>query len=117
MIRSLGVVTVPSPGTAVRATSNETDPAARVGAQTIRVQAVHSNTGRIYVGLRNIESSPTGFGTQMLAILPAPSHAVTGTFHAYEATVPNVPAGLNAADFWIDADQATDGALISISAQ
>ncbi len=100
---SLGQITVGVPGTKVRLTSNATTPAARIGCEALLVQAIsqasHTNTGRIYLYAGPNDSAP-------VATLAVPT---TNTIPSAAATIPNAPGGLNAADFWIDSDNASDG--------
>jgi hypothetical protein len=113
-IRSLGYVTVPTPGTPVPATANLTDPTVPLSVQAIRFQVLPGNTGVVRIGLTGMDDSPTAAGENVLAHLPAPAHATTGPFAAYEARVTDAPAGLNAAQFAVDADQADDGVVVSV---
>lgn len=110
MDASLGYVTVPTPGTPVRATINNTDPTLRVGAQSITFQALPGNTGIVYVGRRDMDTS-TGVG--VLGLIPAPSDPTTGPFPSWAVSLPVIAAGLNVADHYIDAAEATDGVVVA----
>lgn len=98
---SLGVVTVAAPGTRVRVTAAQSDPAARIGCEAILFQALsngtHVNTGRVYIFDRN---------GNRLATLAIPTN---NTIPSASATIPNAPGALNAADYYIDADVGGDG--------
>ncbi len=91
----LGVISVPTPGTRVALSSTD------VRCEAILIQALsngsHANTGRVYIYDR------TG---KRLATLAVPT---TNTIPSASATIPSAPGGLNAADYSIDADNATDG--------
>lgn len=109
-IRSFGYVTVGTPGTPVRATVHQTDPTARVGAQALLFQALHGNTGRVYIGLSGMDKTA---GTGVLAVLPAPSDPTSGPFASFSPSQPLQFAGLNVADFYIDADVGTNGVVVA----
>ncbi|HEY9016378.1 MAG TPA: hypothetical protein VIM84_15095 [Gemmatimonadales bacterium] len=104
---TLGQVTVPTPGTRVRLTSQLTDPTARYGCQSILIQAIstgsHTNTGRVYLFEGPVSTVP-------LVTLAVPA---SGSIPSASATIPTAPSGLNAADYYVDADVATDGVNVS----
>lgn len=100
MVNSLGKVTVATAGTLVRLTVNISASLTRVGAQAIVVQPVPGNTGVVYIGLAGMDKT-TGAG--VLAIVPAPASATQGPFPQVKIELPQVPAGLNAAELYVDA--------------
>ena len=106
MIASLGKIVVTASGTPVRATSNLSDPTARIGAQSIRFTVVPANTGLIYIGLSNMNIS-TGVG--VLDVLPVPASATSGPFASTDLAQVVIPAGLNPADIYIDTSHSGDG--------
>lgn len=91
----LGTITVSSPGT--KAPLSSTD----VRCEAILVQALsnasHTNTGRVYVFDRS---------GNRIATLAVPT---VNTIPSASATIPTAPGGLNAKDYSIDADNASDG--------
>jgi hypothetical protein len=107
MLNSLGKVTVPAPGTIVRATVNQPDPTKRVACHAFMVQALKANTGRVYIGIQTL-SVATSVG--LLAVLAIPTN---NTIPAFSATISYAPSPLNLADVWIDADVPNEGVLIS----
>jgi hypothetical protein len=116
--RPFGLVTVAAGGTPARATANQTDPAARVGLQSIMFQVRPANTGVIYIRMRGVGATPLSDDRATLlytlAVLPAPGSATLGPF----ASVTFAPAGpigapFNLADFYIDAGVNGDGCLVS----
>lgn len=109
MVDSLGYVTVTTPGTLVRATVNEPDPTRRIGVQAILFQALPTNAGVVYYGLAGMNRTT---GVNVLGILPAPSDPTTGPFPSASPSLPLSAAGLNAADFYVDADSGSDGVLV-----
>lgn len=104
---SLGKITVASAGTIVRTTVNQSNPAAVLGCQSISFQALSTNTGKIYVGLSSLVKATLVGG---LSVLAAPT---VNLFPAYVVSSLSV-AGLNAADFWLDADNNGEGVLIGL---
>jgi hypothetical protein len=102
--RSLGKVTVSSSGTPVQTTTT------RAGLQSITFQVSPGNTGVAYIGLAGMSVSG---GTGILAVLPAPTSATTGPFSSVTFSEPLAPAGLNAADFWVDSTHAADFVFVS----
>jgi hypothetical protein len=108
MWRSLGKVTVTTPGILSRATKNEADPTARVACQTVMFQQWPGNTGKIYICDRSTAVASTGVG--VIAILPIPS---TSNFPATGGGIATAPDPLNATDFYIDAEVAGEGVLVS----
>ena len=116
MINSLGIINCFGVTAAVRLTVNRPNPALRVGAQTIRVQARPGNTGLVYVALAGAAGSPTVDSPQIVAVLAVPAHATQGPFAVYEVSVGNAPAALNCAAFYIIA-AAGDEVLTSYTSQ
>ena len=114
MWHSLGKVTITNSGTPVQATTNETVPAKRFPAQTIFFQQVQSNTGKLYIMDRSNGVKGTGVG--VLAVIAAPTlSAGVATVLPYAAvTIPTAPTPLNAADFWIDADNSAEACQVSV---
>ena len=104
---SLGLIRVPTPGTPVRITSDDT-----IRAMQVVIRTVPGFTGKTYIGMAGMDknsanmtgvirvlSEPPSFGQQDGEVLPA-----TSTGHA------NV---LRPSDYWIDADVANEGVVIS----
>ncbi len=114
MVASLGIIMCTGTTNAVRATSQQRDPTARVAAQSVRFQARLGNSGVVYVGLKGMEGSPTVDSPQIIAILGIPP--ATGSFPEYTCSVPNAPAALNAADFYL-LGGAGDEVYVSYTAQ
>lgn len=117
MVGSLGEVVVSSPGVLVRATINQTDPAARIAAQSVEFQVRPTNGGIVYICLAGSDMVGTSSNELVLHRLPKPVDATTGPFDTYRVGVFNVPSGLNPADFYVDADVPGDGVLISYTNQ
>lgn len=77
-------------------------------------QALPANAGIVYVGLKGMVRA-TGVG--VLAMIPKPANSLTGPFTSVSFAIPLAPAGLNAADFYVDVDTGNDGALVTILTQ
>jgi hypothetical protein len=114
---SLGYVPVPVPGTPVRATTNESTPTKRIGCQTLFFEQLEANDGKIYVCDRSDAVKASGVG--ILAVIPAPTlvAGVAVTLPYLSATIPTSPSGMDAARFWVDADNPGEGCLVSYIAQ
>lgn len=97
MTRSLGYVACVT-GTPQRATANQTDPTARIGAQGMLFQSHPDTTGVIYIGLEGMDPT-TGVG--VLAALAAPADPITGPFPSFSPSQPVIPASLNCADYYV----------------
>jgi len=109
MWRSLGYVEVPTSGTPVKVTVNRADPDARVPTHAILFQQKAGNTGKIYV----LQSADSVFstGVGLLAVLAIPT---TNMLPSASGTITYAPSGLNANDFWVDADVNGEEVLVSV---
>src|SRR4051812_14532369 len=91
----LGTISVVTPGTRVSLSATD------IRCEALLVQALsnasHTNTGRVYVYDRS---------GNRIATLAVPT---ANTIPSASATIPTAPGGLNAHDYSIDADNATDG--------
>jgi hypothetical protein len=108
MQRILGTFRVAAPGTLVRVTSLLPNPAEKFAVHGILIQACKANTGRVYIGGPVINRTTEDGVTATLAIptansIPSFSEALTAS-----------PNGINAADFYIDADQPDDGVKVTV---
>jgi hypothetical protein len=107
MVQSLGYITCT--GSNVRATANQADPTARVGAQALLFQAHPDNAAPVYIGLSGMN---TATGAQVLGVIPAPGDPTTGPYPSFSPSQPVLPAGLNAADFYVNG---ADGDFVIVS--
>lgn len=110
--RAFGQIVVPAPGTLVRVTSTQQDPTLRVGLQSISFQARPANAGIVYIRLKGDGSDDRTNRFFTLGILAHPTSATDGPFDRMTFTAPPGSGGLNAADFYLDAASAGDGALV-----
>lgn len=109
MWRSKGKVTVPVPGTPVRATVNEAIPAAHLACHSLLFQALSDNAGKVYI--LDSQSGDPATGVGVLAVLPVPTaNSIPGA----SATITSAPGALNLADYWIDSDAVDEGVIISV---
>jgi hypothetical protein len=97
---SLGAITVATPGTRTRLTVNQTDPTLALKCQTLFLQVLSTNTGKVYLYDRVSGGSP-------LVILPIPTSTNIPTVNA---TIPDAPAALNAGNYYLDVDVGGEGA-------
>lgn len=114
MWHSLGKVTVAASGTPVRITTNQSDATARIGCQTVFIQQVPGNSGALYICENSSANITTGVG--VLAVIPKPTLDGSGdavSIPCGAVTIPYAAAPLNAADFYIDADNNGDAAYCS----
>ena len=114
MITPFGKVTVAVPGTATRATVNQSDPTRPVPVQSFMVQALPGNTGVTYVFAcgGSFSDDRTNL-TKCIGILPAPADPVDGPFPSLSVGKPMIPAGDDLTRIWIDVSVAGNGAVIS----
>lgn len=107
MLQTLGRVLITTPGTPVRATANEADPAARFTCHGLLIQALPANTGRIYIGKAGMnKASHAG----LHAILAIPTSNILPTF---SVALTLAPAAVSVHDIFLDADVANDGVIIT----
>lgn len=113
----LGKISVPTPGTPVRLIDTAVFQAAMpaqgvdsrfTACQAVMFQAWKGNTGAVYVGGAGLNRST---GANVGAVLAIPT---TTSIPSFGASNHLVPAGINLADYYLDADAANDGALVSL---
>ena len=119
MLKSFGRVTVTAAGTPVRATSNvatqQGGPTGRQGVQAFTIQADPANTGVVYVFAGSDGNDHRTDGIGLVAILSAPVSASQGPFASVTFGMPNVPAGFNLNDIWLDTSVNGSRAIVSAS--
>jgi len=103
-----GRVVVPVPGTPVRVTAANADPRQHVACHGIMFQVLPTNTGRVYVGGAQLDRVAV---TNVFAMLPAPSSTQLPNF---SAAITQAPNALGVEEFWIDADNAGEGVIVTI---
>jgi len=108
MIRPYAKIVVPTPGTPVRVTSIEANPAASQGCHGVLIQALKGNTGAVYVG-----SSTMVKGTEAdcFVCLGIPT---VNFIPSFSAALTLSPGGIQLRDLYIDADVANEGVIVSI---
>lgn len=105
-----GAVRVPTPGTPVQITAPSTgsgnagDP---YNIHGVMFQALPTNTGLIYIGGQGLVAATFA---QVAALLPVPT---TNFLPAFSTSLTIAPNALNLTQFWIDAEIATDGVLVT----
>jgi hypothetical protein len=107
MIQPLGKIAPTSAGTpvSVQASFPQQKPQSIHG---IMFEAAPGNTGKVYIGWQTLDRS-TFAG--VMAILAVPTTNFLPTFSAAVTIAPN---GLNVNEFWIDADNSNEGAIVTL---
>lgn len=104
-IRTLGLVTVTTGGTPVRATATQTH------CQKVYIQANPSNTALGYVGLSGLNR--TTFAN-VIAAIPAPAGGPPATsIQQVEINNEQAPNSFNLADLWFDAGADSQSFIVS----
>jgi hypothetical protein len=107
MIQSLGKLSV-VPGSPKKLTDNQANPNTHLAAGSVMIQTLSSSTGKVYIGLSNMDKTT---GTGVIAVLPIPS---ANSIPAFAAGNPTAQAGINANEIFIDGDSTSDGVIASI---
>lgn len=103
------IVTVTVSGTPVQVLG------AHKAAQSVLIQALPNNTGRIVVGFNNtVRANPAGTNPSgpVLAIIGAPT-SNTATPPSANGGNPSAPAAIDLQQFWIDASVSGEGVIVS----
>lgn len=108
MAQALGKVTATS-GTPARITANQSVPAARFQCHAIMIEALPTNTGKVYVMDRSNGVIATLVG--VLAILAVPTANVIPTYTVGFSGAPNP---MNAASYYIDVENTGEGVIVSV---
>lgn len=108
MIEAVGKFTVAVPGTLVRATSQLTNPAASYPVHGVLFQVLPANVGRVYIGANNMSRVDR---TGLFGVLAAPSGSLLPSFSVALTIAPN---GIKLGDFYLDADTAGDGVIVTV---
>lgn len=110
MIGCKGAVIVPTPGTPVQVTAPATgsgnggNPYAIHG---VMFQALPTNTGKVFVGIAGLNATTYA---NVAAILPIPT---TNFLPVFSTSITIAPNALILTEFWIDADNADEGVLVT----
>lgn len=101
-------VTVPVPGTPVQLVVGTSYAGSRPTLiHGILIQALPDNTGRIYIGPSTVVGASR---SNVRAILAIPTDQF---IPSYSASLTLAPNAMNLNDFYIDADDADDGVIVS----
>jgi hypothetical protein len=104
--RSLGAFTVPVAGVPVRITL----PADQIKTvHAFSIQALHTNTGKVFVGDRQAMVKATFVG--VLAVIPIPTANLIGSF---TSAIANGANAIPIDNLWLDVDTNGEGVLMSI---
>lgn len=110
-VEIIGKISVPVPGTPVAVGTHALVVAALGSFRTVQAvlfQAWKGNTGLVYIGKAGLDRT-TGAGVG--AVLPTPTANAIGAFGASNHLS---PAGVDLTTFYLDADVANDGAVLTL---
>lgn len=107
MIQAYAKITVPVPGTPVRVTSSEVLPDDARGCHGILVQALPSNTGKVFLGRADMNKT---LYTGCYAFLAVPA---TNVIPSFSAALTLAPGAIQLKDFYVDVDVANDGVIVT----
>lgn len=111
MVEIVGKISVPVPGTPVSVIASPLVTALLGSFQTVQsvlFQAWKGNIGAVYVGKSGLNRTT---GAAVGAVLPIPTINAIGAFGASNHLS---PAGIDLSVFYLDADVANDGALVTL---
>lgn len=108
MIRPLGVINVPVPGTPVRISTLLPSLTEPFQCHAVLIQVRKANTGRTYVGASTMNRT-TEDG--VLATLAIPTD---NSIPAFAAALTPAPNGINLTEIYVDADVANEGVKVSV---
>ena len=108
--KALGQVSPASTTTALRATNNQTTPSANYPCQAIQFQALTANTGSIYICDRE---TPT-LTSHVHHEIPPPSAGPPETKPTWSVGNPAGTNPLNANDYWILPEVASEGVRVTV---
>ena len=108
MIQAIGKLTVATPGTPVRATVNNANPAETVRIHGFLFQAPRSNVGIVYIGKEDMDR------TTLVGVLGMLAIPTDNSLPSFSAALTISPNGLMQEELYVDADEAGDGAILTI---
>jgi hypothetical protein len=80
--------------------------------QSVKLQALPSNTGKIYVGFSGLVKATYA---NCLGTIAAPSDPIKGPFPSESYSMPFIPNGLDLSDLYIDADNSGEGVIVAVA--
>lgn len=104
----LGVFRNVTPGTLIRLTRGQPNPAEKFAIHGILVQACKANVGRTYIGGPALDRATEA---DVIATLAIPT---ANSIPSFAAALTLSPNGLNLADYYFDADTAQDGVKVTV---
>lgn len=110
MIGCSGPFPVPTPGTPVHVTAPATgsgNGGNPFNIHGVMFQALPTNTGNVYIGIAGMNKTTLA---NVAAVLPIPT---ANFLPAFSTSLTIAPNALVLTEFWIDADNATDGVLVT----
>lgn len=106
--QALGRITT-NAGVPARLTANEPDPARPKLCHSYLVEALPTNTGRVY-----ILASALGSGALMNDVIAWLAAPTATSSPSYSATISSAPNGLDVSQRWLDVQNNGDGVIVSI---
>jgi len=104
----IGKTVTPVPGTPVRFTSTQANPAEKFSCHGVLAQALPTNTGKVYIGMSGMNKASLA---NVIAVLAIPTDHTIPSFTVALTLSPNA---INLSDLYLDADIASEGALVSV---
>lgn len=108
MLLPLSKFTVAVPGTPVRLTSTQANPAEKFACHGVLAQALPANTGKVYIGRSTMNRTTM---TDIVATLAIPTD---NTIPSFTAALTLSPNAVNLADLYVDADVGGEGVIVSV---
>lgn len=108
MLTAIGRIVSVVPGTPVRFTKDQSLPGEKFACHGVLAQACPANTGKVYIGLSNMNKTSLA---QVIAVLAIPTD---NTIPSFTAALTLSPNAVNLADLYLDADVIGEGALVSV---
>ena len=108
MLTAIGPLTPSAPGTPVRFTSTQANPSEKFACHGVLAQAMPANTGKVYIGLSTMNKSTLA---NVVAVLAIPTD---NTIPSFTAALTLSPNAVNLSDLYLDADVASNGAIVSV---
>lgn len=108
MLQPIGKILVPLNGTPVQVTSLQPRPADNYPCHGVLIQALPSNSGKVYIGKSTLNKNTLA---DCFAVLAVPT---TNQIPSFTAALTLAPNAINLTEIWIDVDVNGEGALVSV---
>lgn len=108
MLQPIATLRITAPGTLVRCTSTQANPAEKFPCHAVLIQALPFNAGRVFIGWSTMNRVTLA---NVIAVLAIPTD---NTIPSFTAALTLSPNAINLADLYIDAELAAEGAIVSV---